>query len=63
MNIQQKINKARKWVEISKATLEQVIEEGQPDEIIEYQRNELGFYEEELKRLLSLAEMAQERTK
>lgn len=63
MDIQQEINKARKLVEISKATLEQVIEEGQPDEIIEFQRNELRFYEEELKRLLSLAEMLQERTK
>lgn len=54
MDIQQEITKARKWVEISKATLEQVIEEGQPDEIIEYQRNELIFYEEELNKLLSL---------
>lgn len=55
MDIQQEITKAQKWVEISKATLEQVIEEGQPDEIIEYQRNELIFYEEELNKLLSLA--------
>ena len=52
MDIQQEINKARKWVEISKATLEQVIEEGQPDEIIVYQRNELSFYEDELNKLL-----------
>ena len=51
MSIEQEIEKARKWVEISKATLEQVIEEGQSDEIIEYQRNELRFYEDELKRL------------
>ena len=51
MDIKQEIEKARKWVEISKDTLEQVIEEGQSDEIIEYQRNELRFYEEELKRL------------
>lgn len=51
MDIKQEIEKARKWVEISKATLEQVIEEGQSDEIIEYQRNELSFYEDELKRL------------
>ena len=51
MDIKQEIEKARKWVEISKDTLEQVIEEGQPDEIIEYQRNELSFYEDELKRL------------
>lgn len=52
MDIQQEINKARKWVEISRATLEQVIEEGQPDEIIEYQRNELSFYEDELNKML-----------
>lgn len=52
MDIQQEINKARKLVEISRATLEQVIEEGQPDEIIEYQRNELSFYEDELNKLL-----------
>lgn len=52
MDIKQEIEKARKWVEISKDTLEQVIEEGQPDEIIEYQRNELRFYEEELNKLL-----------
>ena len=51
MDIKQEIEKARKWVEISKDTLEQVIEEGQSDEIIEYQRNELSFYEDELKRL------------
>lgn len=51
MDIKQEIEKARKWVEISKATLEQVIEEGQPDEIIEYQRNEFSFYENELKML------------
>lgn len=51
-NIQQDVELQRKWVEISKDTLEQVIEEGQPDEIIEYQRNELRFYEEELNKLL-----------
>lgn len=55
MDIKQQIALQRKWVEISRATLEQVIEEGQPDEIIEYQRNELRFYEDELKRLLLLA--------
>lgn len=51
MNIEQQIELQKKWVEIGKATLEQVIEEGQPDEIIEYQRNELSFYENELKML------------
>lgn len=52
MDIKQQIALQRKWVEISKDTLEQVIKEGQPDEIIEYQRNELSFYEEELNKLL-----------
>ncbi|WP_406535484.1 hypothetical protein [Methanobrevibacter sp.] len=51
MDIKQQIKIQKKWVEIGKATLEQVIEEGQPDEIIEYERNELSFYENELKML------------
>lgn len=57
MDIQQEINKARKWVEISKATLEQVIEEGQPDEIIEYEREQLKKDEAILDKLLKEAEM------
>ena len=52
MDIKQEIEKAKKWVEIGKATLEQVIEEGQPDEIIEYEREQLKKYEEILKKLL-----------
>ena len=56
MDIKQEINKARKWVEISKATLEQVIEEGQPDEIIEYEKEHLKQDEEILKKLLKEAE-------
>lgn len=52
MDIQQEINKARKWVEISKATVEQLIEEGQPDEIIECEREQLKKDEEILKKLL-----------
>lgn len=52
MDIKQEIEKAKKWVEIGKATLEQVIEEGQPDEIIEYEREQLKKDEEILKKLL-----------
>ena len=52
MSIEQQIEKARKWVEISKDTLEQVIEEGQPDEIIEYEKEHLKQDEEILKKLL-----------
>lgn len=52
MDIQQQIELQRKWVEISKDTLEQVIEEGQPDEIIEYEKEHLKQDEEILKKLL-----------
>ncbi len=52
MDIQQQIELQKKWVEISKATLEQVIEEGQPYEIIEYEREQLKKDEEILKKLL-----------
>ena len=51
-NIQQDVELQRKWVEISKDTLEQVIEEGQPDEIIEYEKEHLKQDEEILKKLL-----------
>ena len=52
MDIKQQIEKAKKWIEIDKDTLEQVIEEGQPDEIIEYEREQLKKDEEILKKLL-----------
>ena len=52
MDIQQEIEKQRKWVEIGKDTIEQLIEEGQPDEIIEYEREQLKKDEEILKKLL-----------
>lgn len=52
MTKEEEIKRAREWVEISEATLKQVIEEGQPEEIIEYERGELEFYKEQLERLL-----------
>ena len=52
MDIKQQIELQRKWVEIGKATLEQVIEEGQPDEIIECEKEQLRKDEEILKKLL-----------
>ena len=52
MDIQQQIELQRKWVEIGKATVEQLIEEGQPDEIIECEREQLKKDEEILKKLL-----------
>lgn len=56
MDIKQQIELQRKWVEIDKDTLEQVIEEGQPDEIIEYEKEHLKQDEEILKKLLKEAE-------
>lgn len=56
MDIQQEIKKQRKWVEIGKATVEQVIEEGQPQEIIDYEREHLKKDEAILEELLKEAE-------
>lgn len=56
MDIQQEIEKQRKWVEIGKDTIEQLIEEGQPDEIIEYEREELRKNEAILEQLLKIAQ-------
>lgn len=55
-NIQQEIELQRKWVEIGKATVEQVIEEGQPQEIIDYEREQLKKDEALLEQLLKEAE-------
>lgn len=52
MDIQQEIEKQRKWVEIDKATVEGCIKEGQPQEIIEHEREQLKKDEEILKKLL-----------
>lgn len=51
-NIQQEIELQRKWVEIAKATVEQVIEEGQPQEIIDFEREQLKQNEKILDDLL-----------
>lgn len=56
MDIKQQIEIQRKWVEIGKDTIEQLIEEGQPDEIIEYEREELRKNEAILEKLLKEAE-------
>ena len=56
MDIKEQIIIQRKWVEIGKDTIEQLIEEGQPDEIIEYEREQLKKDEEILKQLLKEAE-------
>lgn len=56
MDIQQQIELQRKWVEIGKATVEQLIEEGQPDEIIECEKEQLRKDEAILDRLLKEAE-------
>lgn len=51
-NIQQEIEKQKRWIEIGKATVEGCIKEGQPQEIIEYEREQLKKDEEILKKLL-----------
>ena len=56
MDIKEQIIIQKKWVEISKATLEQVIEEGQPQEIIDYEREQLKKDEALLEQLLKEAE-------
>lgn len=56
MDIKQQIELQRKWIEIDKDTLEQVIEEGQPDEIIEYEKEHLKQDEAILDKLLKEAE-------
>ena len=56
MDIKEQIIIQRKWVEIGKDTIEQLIEEGQPDEIIEYEREQLKKDEAILEQLLKEAE-------
>lgn len=55
-NIQQEIEIQRKWVEIGKATVEGCIKEGQPQEIIDYEMEELRKDEAILEKLLKEAE-------
>ena len=54
MDIKQEIEKAKKWVEIGKDTIEQLIEEGQPDEIIECEKEHLKQDEAILEKLLEM---------
>ena len=55
-NIQQEIEKQKKWVEIGKATVEGCIKEGQPQEIIDYEMENLKKDEALLEQLLKEAE-------
>ena len=59
MDIKQEIEKQRKWVEIGKATVEGCIKEGQPQEIIDYELEELRKDEAILEQLLKEAENGQ----
>lgn len=52
MDIKEQIIIQKKWVEIGKATVEGCIKEGQPQEIIDYEREQLKKDEEILKKLL-----------
>ena len=52
MEIDKQIEQQKKWVEIGKNTIDQLIEEGQPQEIIDYEREHLKADEKELERLL-----------
>ena len=56
MDIKEQIIIQRKWVEIGKDTIEQLIEEMEPDEIIEYEREQLKKDEAILEQLLKEAE-------
>lgn len=55
-NIQQEIEKQKRWIEIGRATVEGCIKEGQPQEIIEYEREQLKKDEAILEQLLKEAE-------
>ena len=52
MEIDKQIEQQKKWVEIGKNTIDELIEEGQPQEIIDYEREHLKADEKELERLL-----------
>lgn len=56
MDIKQQIKIQRKWVEIGKATVEGCIKEGQPQEIIDYEMEQLKKDEAILEQLLKEAE-------
>ena len=52
MDIKEQIEIQKKWVEIGRATVEGCIKEGQPQEIIDYEMEQLKKDEEILKKLL-----------
>ena len=56
MDIKEQIIIQKKWVEIGEDTIEQLIEEGQPQEIIDYEREQLKKDEALLEQLLKEAE-------
>lgn len=56
MDIKEQIKIQKKWVEIGKATVEGCIKEGQPQEIIDYEMEELKKDEALLEQLLKEAE-------
>lgn len=56
MDIKEQIKIQKKWVEIGKATVEGCIKEGQPQEIIDYEREQLKKDEAILEQLLKEAE-------
>lgn len=58
MDIKEQIKIQRKWVEIGRATVEGCIKEGQPQEIIDYEREQLKKDEALLEQLLKEAENA-----
>lgn len=56
MDIKEQIIIQRRWVEIGKATVEGCIKEGQPQEIIDYEREQLKKDEALLEELLKIAQ-------
>lgn len=52
--IEEKIEKQKRFIEIDKDTIAQLIEEGQDESIIECEKENLKRDEEELNRLLGL---------
>jgi uncharacterized protein (UPF0216 family) len=52
--IDEEIDKLKKFIQISKNTIEELVEEGQPQEVIDSEKESLRLDEEELERLLKL---------
>lgn len=56
MDIKEQIIIQKRWIEIGRATVEGCIKEGQPQEIIDYEREQLKKDEAILEQLLKEAE-------